>query len=215
MYGYARNNPLSFGDEDGLDVIEKVVQSTYVAHGSTANQAMANARQTSGLTDAATGEKLAAETSYSMGVTNEHGSVSVGVGTDATGYPATAELKSADVTLTQTVVMPSWAEHDQASPEEQQNWDNQVSSLGSHEQEHEQINRQGAENLNSSLPRTTGNATGKTPNDAHDKAVAKMQDKVKTKLDSTTQKTNNANNNLDKRTDHGRVSDEKKDKDNP
>jgi predicted secreted Zn-dependent protease len=57
--------------------------------------------------------------------------------------------------------MPTWAEHDSASPQEQQSWDQTVATLQKHEEGHEEINHQGAQELDKTVPGTTGYGTGK------------------------------------------------------
>src|SRR5713226_5570757 len=178
MYSYARNNPLRFGDDAGEDVKERVTRATYMVHGSTAAEAQANARQTSGIkTD--TGEAMMGNTSASMRVAYKDVSVERTPGTEATGSTAFAEVKSADVILQQTITTPTWAEHDSASPQEQQAWDQGAATLQKHEEGHAEINRQGAQKLDKEVPGTTGYGTGKTPGDAQKNAVNQMNNNVK------------------------------------
>jgi RHS repeat-associated protein len=203
MYSYARNNPLRFGDDDGQDVKETIVQKPYTVHGSTASAAVANAQQTSGF-KSETGEAMTAETNASMRVVYKDVSVEVTPGTEATGSTAFLEVKSADVILKQTITMPTWAERDSASPGEQQAWDQGVAKLQKHEEGHAEINRQSAQQLDKQIPGTTGYGTGKTPGEAQQKANNQMNNKVRKELQQNVNQTKNKQREYDKKTDHGR-----------
>jgi RHS repeat-associated protein len=203
MYSYARNNPLRFGDDDGEDVKEKVVQKTYTVHGNTASEAVANARQTSGF-KSETGETMTGNTSASMRVVYKDVSVDVTPGTEATGSTAFVEVKSADVILQQTITTPTWAEHDSASSEEQQAWDQEAATLQKHEEGHAEINRQGAQTLDKQIPGTTGYGTGKTPGEAQKNATNQMNNTVKKDIQQNQNQTAQKQREYDQKTDHGR-----------
>jgi predicted secreted Zn-dependent protease len=96
-------------------------------------EAQANALQTSGM-KSDTGEAMMGHTSSSMTVAYKDVSVETTPGTEATGSTAFAEVKSADVILKQTITTPNWAEHDSASPQEQQGWDEGAATLQKHEE---------------------------------------------------------------------------------
>jgi RHS repeat-associated protein len=205
MYSYARNNPLRFGDDDGEDVVEKqVIQATYAVHGTTAAEAQANARQSSGF-KSETGEAMTGNTSASIRVVYNKVSLETTPGTEASGSTAFAEVKSADVHLQQTITTPVWSERDKASPEEQQAWDQAAAALHKHEEGHVEINRQGAHELDKQLPGTSGYGTGNKPGEAQKEAINQMNKNVKKKINQNHNRTAARNRDYDQKTDHGRT----------
>ena len=203
MYGYGRNNPLRYTDESGEEVKEAIHVVTYEVHGATANEALANARTTSGF-KSETGEAMSGTTSATMQIVNTSVERSVTPGSPLVDSFATSEVKSADVKLDQTITLPSWAEQTKSSPEEQKAFTDAVSGLKEHEEGHAAINRQQAQKLDKSLPGTTGRGQGKTPQDALNKATKNMVQKENNKAQQNNAQTRTQQQEYDKKTDHGR-----------
>jgi RHS repeat-associated protein len=203
MYGYARDNPLRFGDSDGKDVKETIKSNTYDVQGATADEALNNATKTSGI-KTETGEDMSGKTTASMSIKYKDVEVSQTSPTIATDGTAFTEIKSSDVILVQTITLPKWDGYDNASKEEKTEWDSKVATLKEHEEGHATINREEASKLDKSLPGTTGYGTGKTPQQALNAAYGQMGQQVQKKLNNTQKDTKQRNQDYDKATDHGR-----------
>jgi RHS repeat-associated protein len=76
MYGYGRNNPLRYTDDNGEEVKEAIHVVTYQVHGATANEALANAKSTSGF-KSESGEAMTGNTSAHVQVVNTNVETSV------------------------------------------------------------------------------------------------------------------------------------------
>jgi RHS repeat-associated protein len=203
MYGYARNNPLTYTDDGGEEVKEVIRIVTYPVHGTTAKEALANATQVSGF-KSETGEGMMGETTSQIQVVNTGIDTSVTPGNELVDSFATAEVKSADVKLDQTITLPSWQEQGSAPAEEQKIFAGQVSSLKEHEDGHAEINRQQAQKLDKSLPGTRGTGQGKTPQEALNKATRNMSQKEKNKAQQVNRETADKQKEYDRKSGHGR-----------
>jgi RHS repeat-associated protein len=203
MFGYARDNPLRFGDTDGKEVKETVIPKTYDVHGATADEALDNAAKTSGV-KTETGEDMSGKTTASVSIKYKDVEVSQTPPTFATEGTAFTEIKSADVILVQTITLPKWDGYDKASKEEKLEWDSNLATLKEHEEGHAQINREEANKLDKSLPGTTGYGTGKTPQQALNAAYSQMGQQGQKKLNNSQKNTKQRNQDYDKATDHGR-----------
>jgi RHS repeat-associated protein len=202
LYMYAANRPTSLIDTDGREVKETRKTVTYDVHGKTAAEAHANALAVSGLKAPESGEPMMGSTQSRMQITN------MVIKSENEGYEGLAvtdveTVKSADVNLTQTTTMPNWVEQNQASPEDQAAWNNEMSSLKEHEDGHGDINRQGAHELDKSLPGTKGVGGGSTAAQAHAAANKKLSASIKQKETANQQNTQKRNADYDQKTQHG------------
>jgi predicted secreted Zn-dependent protease len=202
LYMYAANRPTSLIDTDGKEVKETPKTVTYDVHGKTAAEAHANALAVSGLKAPESGDPMMGSTQSRMQITN------MVIKSENEGYEGLAvtdveTVKSADVNLTQTTTMPNWVEQNQASPEDQAAWNNEMSSLKEHEDGHGDINRQGAHELDKSLPGTKGVGGGSTAAQAHTAANKKLSAAIKQKETANQQNTQKRNADYDQKTQHG------------
>ncbi|HEY1809167.1 MAG TPA: RHS repeat-associated core domain-containing protein, partial [Acidobacteriaceae bacterium] len=195
LYSYTRNNPLRFIDSDGQIVKEAPTQTTYYSvSGGSASEALANANQHfSG--------GFAGNTHYDMNFTYDFSRASSASGNGS--VTVTDTVTSDVVNLQQTITLPQWDGYDKASPEEQKAWDSAVKQLDSHEHEHVEINRAGADALDKSLPGTTGTATGKGLDPTTKAADNNLKSAVNDKSTANQQQTNQNNQHLDACTNHG------------
>ena len=199
---YAANRPTSLIDSDGREVKETVKTVTYDVHGKTPSEAQANALATSKM-KSSDGEPMMGTTQASMGITN------LKVASENEGYDGLAvtdveTVKSADVKLDQTITMPNWVKENRAGPEDQATWKTAMSELKEHEDGHVEINRQGAHELDKSLPGTKGVGGGSTAAQAHAAANKKLGAALSKKNKDEAARTAQRQVDYDKKTDHGR-----------
>ena len=194
LYAYTLNNPLRFVDQDGQIVVEKRDTTYYTVSGATANEAMGNANQHfSG--------DFAGQTNANMSFTYQF-SRTPSENADSS-FTVKDTVTSDTITLNQTVELPKWDGYDKASPEEQKAWDDSVGKLQSHETDHENINRAGADALDKALPGTSASATGKNLDPTAKAADNKLKTAVNDKAATNSQQTNQNNQHLDACTNHG------------
>jgi RHS repeat-associated protein len=194
LYSYTLNNPLRFVDQDGQIVVETRDTTYYSVSGATASEAMANANtHFSGEFGGMTNSHM--DFTYQFSRTpSQNGDSS---------FTVKDTVTSDTITLKQTVDLPKWDGYDKASPEEQKAWDDSVGKLQSHETDHENINRAGADALDKALPGTSASATGKNLDPTAKAADNKLNKAVDAKADANAQATKQNNQHLDACTNHG------------
>jgi hypothetical protein len=101
------------------------------------------------------------------------------------------------------VSLPKWDSYDKASSADQKTWDQAVDKLQSHETDHENTNREGADALDKSLPGTSETGTAKNANTAKTTADQKLDSAVQQKFKENQQQTDKNNQALDDCTNHG------------
>jgi RHS repeat-associated protein len=191
IYAYARNNPLRYVDENGLDVIEAKEVRYYTVTGKTAEQAVAQAKNHFGKNEAG-------KTSFRMQVVNPE--VKATARPADGGYEGKAVLTKADVKLDQTVELPQWHS---SNPAEQAKFDQVIDKLADHEDQHVEINHEEAVKLDKSLPGTTGTGQGMTVQEAAQNADDNMSNQVKEKSQRAGDAARQRDADLDKKTAHG------------
>jgi len=200
LYMYAANRPTSLIDTDGREVKETVTYKTYDVHGSTAAEARANALAVSPVQE--NGQTFMGGTQPAQSVVNIKTSEDV-QGYEGVAVTDTISVKSADVKLDQTVILPNWVEADKASPLDKADWTGQMEGLKEHEDGHVKINSEGAHELDKSLPGTKGLGSGTTGTQAQAAASKKLNGAIKQKQTSNQQNTQKRNADYDQKTQHG------------
>ncbi len=194
LYAYVRNDPLRFFDTDGRELKENREIVHYQVSGSNAQEALSAA-------NAHFSGDFAGQTSLSIHVSYSFSSESASTTSGAT---VTDTITSDTVTSNQKIELPDWTGRNEASADDHKTWDSAVSTLMGHEEGNADINRQGADNLDKSLPGTKASGAGPDAQAAGKSAEqnlgGKVQDKIRTSLSDTEK--NNAS--YDSRTDHGR-----------
>ncbi len=192
LYGYARNNPLRFMDEDGDEVIESRQVVPYEVSGSTLAEARANA-------DSHFQGQYAGNTTPTVRVDYN---LSRQASTNADQSTTIKDTVTSDtIHLDQTIELPVWTG---GTEEEQKAFSSDVSTLQSHEEGHADINRSAADALDKSLPGTTAAATRKAPQAAAKAADKKLGDAVDAKTKSAASERDRKNEAYDAQTNHGK-----------
>jgi predicted secreted Zn-dependent protease len=100
--------------------------------------------------------------------------------------------------------MPEWTDRASAAPEEQEKWDNAMSGLESHEEEHVQIYVEGAQAAQEAVRgKFTATGTGSTATGAIESAQKNLRSKVSAAFSPPVAEAQRKNEQLDRDTDKG------------
>ena len=174
LYIYCVNNPIVSIDSDGYKVLPPEVKtSTFKVEGKTAAEAIESAKLKNTVQP---GRAAATQGQYAL--LNIQGNHQTYPTTD--GIYATFHSTGMDTQAIIKVVMPEWEDYASASESEQKIWDEFISNVSAHEQEHVQVYMEGAQDVDNAVNNQTfsGDGTAESEQGAVRNAASKAMDKA-------------------------------------